>query len=222
MKRRLVLLVFIFLFIGLGLFGLSNFKSRQKLNVTIAGRASGVSATLYRVSVRNDDVSPENRIDKSKPVKQFTASETVTLKKGEYVLITSESTDYSSQVLSTTLGDEPQALTVDPVYTNAKLAALLNADKTALDTLIKTAFPSANNYDIGAGELSEHGDWYGTTLRPKQTLEEQQLNYVDVYRLVAHKENGVWKMVTSQPQLVVNRYDYPNIPRDVLVGLNQQ
>lgn len=222
MRKRLILLAFVLLVVMLGLVGLSYIRSKQKLTIVFDANISGVSVALYRVTTQNDDISPEGRIDKSNPIKELTSGETMSIKKGNYVLIASGSSDYSKQVISVELGNKPQSLTINPFYTETKLEQLLAADKDKLLALIVSTFPVAANYDIGAGTLYERGEWYATTLRPKQTAEEERLGYIDVYRLVAHKESGTWKIVTIPPELIINTHNYPNIPRDILVDVNKQ
>lgn len=223
-RRRLVISTLIlFLFLVLGIFVITYIKSAQKLSIIFANESTGIKATVYRVTLDNHEVGYENRIDKDNPVREFVAAEEVTLKKGEYVLITSGNEDYIKRVINFTLDDKPETITINPEYSETKLSALLKTDKDVLKKLISTSYPRIiNSYDVSDGKLYQNGDWYTTILYPKQTEEQKRLGYVDVYRLVAHKKSGVWKIITDPPELIVNIHNYPTIPRDILVDLNKQ
>lgn len=180
--------------------------------------ASGVEALLYR----DNDTAADN-LTENEPVAEFTGSETLQISKGRYILVTSESKDFAKQTSQFTLGDTPEKIIIYPLYSSNKLTSLLPTEKGAITTLLNSSFPGViGEYDVDVGRLYEHGDWYGTTLRLRLTDEQRRLSYIDIYRIVAQRVSGEWRLVTTQPELIVNIKDYPQIPRDVLVDLNRQ
>jgi len=201
--------------------GISYIRSFQKVEFRFVGNA-GVKASIYRAVSSDHETDAAAAANKKNLVREVSNNQTIKLKKGDYVIATSGNKDYASQDVTLSLNNTKQTITIDPEYTVAKLGTLLKQQRAALQQAIVTALPAAiHNYTVGEGHLYQHGDWYGTTLQPKLSAEQLRVNYVDIYRLVAHKEKSGWKIITLPPELSLSRIKYPTIPRDILVDVNK-
>ena len=221
-KKPFVLLgLIISAVIGL-VYGVSYWVSLQKLEIQFDQSNLGINASIYSVPGKDGDGNPINFIDRNRLVGEATGNKSFKLKKGLYVVSTSGNNDFGAQSQTINLGSKPETIHINPKYTDNKLAELLGQEKATLQAAIKNSFPKTiSGYDIGNGKLYDQGEWYGTTLVIKQTEEQRRLGYTDTYRLVAHKENGVWKIVTVPPELAFSSSKYPNIPKSLLVEINK-
>ena len=217
-KLAIIPIILVVVFVG----WIMHSRSFQKLTISFADQNANMSVKIYRLPTADDDANPESFMKDEYLAHELDKDGSIKLKKGKYLISSVANADYAPQISTVDLNDQPQSVIINPGYTSTKLAVLLQTESPILRQLITSQFPATSQYDIGQGKLYERGDWYGTTLRPKQTEEQSRVNYIDVYRLVAHKENGQWKIVTSPPRLVISRLDYPEIPRDILIEVNKQ
>lgn len=220
-KKIIIWLALILAAAGLAILATNYYRSFQRLQVSFAVPAAGLKASIYRLPVQDDDADFQAFIHKDYLVGETNQDTNLKLKEGKYLVVTSGNQDYAAQTEAVSLIDGPKTVTINPAYTTDKLAELLGRERDALRQTITTAFPIVTSgYEIGGGKLYEHGDWYGTTLRLSQTEEQKRLGYADTYRLVAHKENGLWVVKTKPPQLVLSRLSYPDIPVAILKDVN--
>ncbi len=222
-RKNIIKLVFVVVLLCSMLFGLYNFIfSYQELSVELPEQHAGLKAKLYRSAEHNPEVSHESYIKKENLIKDFDKSSTFRLKKGDYLLTTSSNEDFEAQTTEVSLKDEKVKTIVTTKLSEKKLQANLAVEKAALHATIRVAFPeTSNGYIINQGKLFENGNWYGTTIVPNLSEEERRLNYVDIYRVVAAKQGGTWKVLTKPPELVLSYKKYPDIPKAILSEVNK-
>ena len=198
------------------------FTSYKLVTVQYADGLSGVTAKIYNVDKKNDEVSLNKLVASQQPVKQVTANSSFKLRSGDYVLIT-EGNGYVQNVQPFTLTG-PQTLTVDPDYTPEKLAEMLVPQKATIDNIIATTVPNfSNQYKISNGKLYGQGEWYGAIIEPNISAEQAARSYNDRFGVVARKDSkGEWKVVTIPPEIILSSVKYPQIPIDTLIDINNQ
>lgn len=219
-KKRLLLITFILLFVALGAFAYMYFTSFQMLTLNVSSVMEKPTITIYKVPSDKDVSNPALVIDDKAIVKKTTGSETIKLQKGRYYITAKSGTtaDYTKDV---TLGGEPQTVSVDPNLNAKLLSERLSGEESAILPVLYKTYPQINNgYVLQTGKLYGQGDWYSTSIvsgsNPNPT------DYRDIFHVVLHKEDGVWKVKTRIPELNLDKYTYPNIPIDVLVQANKQ
>lgn len=201
--------------------GLSIYFSYQKVTVNFTQTKPGFAVNIYKTDTSSNEISPDKLIDQNNLVKTVEEDSTFKLKAGNYVWETKGTSDYQRETGQLIITTKPQTITVNPVYTDTKLKSLLAEESPAIQKLIATAIPGIGTaYRTTTGRLYQNGEWYGTIIYPNLSTEALRTNYVDTFRLVAHKANGMWKIVTLPPDLVLTTKAYPNIPRTVLVDVN--
>jgi hypothetical protein len=204
-----------------GLVGVSILTSSQTLTITYASTNPLVKTSVYKLLDANEG-DPGQAVDPKNLVKEVTQTSKFKLRKGRYAVVTSGSPDYQTQSSSVILGGTAQSVGVDPTYSTAKLQSQLVKEQATLVQTVTTTVPAfTNKYKITSGKLYQRGDWYGALIVPNLTDDQLSTQYVDNYRLVAHKENGVWKVLTLPPELIISSLKYPNIPHDILVDVNK-
>lgn len=221
MRNRLLALVVIFIVLGAGLFSFLEATSKRNLTITIPEGLQGYSVGIYRAGKGAQAAAPESFIDTKNLIKEITATTTISLKQGSYVVANKKNNDYEQQAETVTLDKKPAEITMKATYSNNKLADLLTANRSAVQQAVTTAIPLAKNYKFGAEKLFQNGDWYGATLIPNLSIEQERVTYVDKYHVIAHKESGTWKVLTPVPSLILSQVAYPDIPFDVLSETNK-
>lgn len=166
----------------------------------------------------NVSVSLYNSADKDKKTfATITSNTTLSLKDGNYCSVPS-STTYDTAPACFTVQGKAMSVTINPSYSEARLAALLPSEMTATKSVITTAYAAIiSQYTLGAGKLYGQGQWYGTTLAQNVSPSDRP----DIYRVLLQKSSGTWKIV-AYPQISLSKYDYPQIPVDILRDLNKQ
>lgn len=189
------------------------------LTVNISPSLPGYAARVYTVPEGNNSGGGTPEGD---PVAEFTQSQTISLREGSYVVVGGSEPDFSIQTTAVDLISD-QSISVQPVYSEAKLASLLASETPAIQQAIRTSvFGLDSTYTLGPGKLFGLGEWYGTIIYPNLSAEQLRTQYVDVYRVVMKKENDAWTLVTNPPELILGAPKYPAIPKDVLENVNAQ
>jgi hypothetical protein len=219
-RRPLAIFIIVLVVLVGATIGYNYLKSFQKLTVVIGSDIPSLKVSVYKLPPGGHESGPLSDFKAPKYlVRETTSSTTFKLKKGEYLVSSSGNNDYVEQDEEVHL-DQPQQAKVDPQYTATKLASQLKQEASAINQAIAGAVPGVANYTVAGGKLYQRGEWYGTVLTVKQTAEQARTSYTDIYRLVAQKQNGTWKVVAT-PDLNLSIVTYPSIPRAVLVDVNK-
>jgi hypothetical protein len=212
-SKRLLLMAAAVLVIGvISLLGIISYQhSRQQLTVNFTDNLNAVVSVYAAI----DDGTPHPTRTKGGVVAVIHPNMPITIAKGPHILVVSGA-NLSPLNYGFVLGSTPANKHIDISYTQDYLNRLVPNANAEVIPLIQNQYSQVSNlYTINSGKLYGEGDWYGTTLTYKGPIPDNR----DSLRIVAHKENGVWKLAT--PVLItVSAISYPNIPRYVLVGVN--
>lgn len=111
-----------------------------------------------------------------------------------------------------------KTINLDPYYSKEKLGQILASELPVIQRQIKESYPNVYLYSIQPGELYRKGDWYGTTLLYTGPYTPNR----DSLRLIMNKNNGKWVIMTNPPNISLNKYEFPNIPVEILDEVNDQ
>ncbi len=211
MNRRIVLIIGIvitFVVIGLIAYGILT-STPQKVTITFDNKEGGVTLSLYHAK---DGTST----DTSGPaIQTITSNVPFSITKGVYI-IKASGMNIDASPMSITVGDTPITKTFTVSYSTDYLSQLLDKNQTALTSLIFSKYPSVpSTYTLQEGRLFDQGEWYGTALVYKGSDTDNR----DTLHLIAHLVNDQWSLAT-EPDITLNKIDYPNIPEDVLRQTN--
>lgn len=183
--------------------------SLQKLTISFDTTGSP-KLNLYKQS------SKDSEVQRDKVIHTFTATETVSLQKGTYVIETSGE-NFSTNPTTITVGDSPVEKTIPVMYTDDYLARLLAKEKPSILQAIVTQFKNAQTlYSIQPGKLYGKGEWFGTAL----IYNGQSSDYRDTLHLVLRKnDNGTWTTVGT-PNITLSAVDNPDVPSYILSEVN--
>jgi len=211
MRRRIIIIIGIviaFVVIALIVYGLMT-GAPQKVTVTFDNKNGAATVHLYHAkSADSNDIE-------GTAVQTITSGVSFEVPKG-YYLIEASGNNIDSTPTKLTVGDTPvtQAITVS--YSADYLSKLLDKNQAALTSLILAKYPTIpSTYTLQEGKILGQGDWYGTALVYKGTNTDNR----DTLHLIAHLVNGQWSLVT-EPNITLNKIDYPAIPEDVLKQTN--
>ncbi len=210
-KLFIILVIVVFIILGAVNIFINNKNSYQFVSINIADNVPSVKLDIYKLDNNN------KTLVKTIPA---TSSE-FKLKKGTYDIITIGD-GYQKITYNLKLGAKPEVIAVNPSFTKDKLSALLKDEQSTIMAVIKSAYPQTKStYDIEEGSLYILGQWYGTTLHLKQTVEQEREGYIDRYKIILKKESDNWKVITSPPEIILSKIKYPKIPREILVEVNK-
>lgn len=188
------------------------------LTINVNPTVSDFSVKVYPVKEGQDVGSATS----SQPVAEVKQTQTLNLRQGNYLVLSGPEPDFIVTIKDVKL-ESNTSVDITPAYSSTKLDDLLKAESSAIQQAVRSSvYGFSDGFSIGPGKLFGLGEWYGTIIYPNLSDEELRLQYVDVYRLVMKKENGVWKLATNPPQLILGDPDYPEIPREVLDNVNDQ
>lgn len=141
----------------------------------------------------------------------------ISLQNGNYCAQPTDS-KYDNTPVCFIVEGKDTSVTVEPNNSTNYLAQLLPDELTAINAVINQKYSAIiGNFTVTTGALYQHGEWYGGTLTQNVSQASDQ---GDVYRFVLHKMNNMWE-VAAFPQIALNKYDYLNIPYDVLSATNK-
>lgn len=206
--RRLVVISLVVFMVFAALVVFTNFRrSYQSVYLSVGPEVSG--KLFDKWNGEKGLGNPEN-----KPILEFRESYTGKLKKGDYVLETSNSSGYKDVASSFVVGDEPYSNSISLDYTDQKLNELLKKELPLITQVVRTEYPqTTQSFSLVGGKLFKDGTWYGARL---VSLDQTQ----DSFRIVLNKKGGEWIVATKPPNLVLTTQDFPSVPRDVLESTN--
>lgn len=202
-KKLLVIVISLIIVLtgGLGLYAFLNSFKEVSFDII-----NGINVTLTHSS----------KDSKTKIIDRFNSSKVLSLQAGKYCINPSGDNIDSSSICFE-VKNKPMTIKVDPSYSEEYLSTILTNELPTLSSLINTTYaPIIGGYDIDSGKLYSKGEWYATTLTEKVAPSDRG----DIYRLIAHKENGTWK-ITAFPQITISRLDYPGIPVNIIRDVNK-
>lgn len=142
----------------------------------------------------------------------------LSLRPGTYYYVAMGDIYAETKVEFVVKGDDTQ-IKIDPAFSPGHLQAMLDRQtKDDIHSVLKSTYPDVlKKYTIEEGELYQQGQWYGTILSP--IIDERDIG--DIYRVVLTKQGDSWKIINN-PELILTTENYPNVPVDVLHGINDQ
>ncbi len=186
-----------------GIFVLQYIFSLHSVKITLS---NNVSANIYKVI--------DNRNEQ--PFRVIKSSSTLFLQNGRYCLTPSDS-NYNSEPNCFIVDGSDTSINFDPDYSEGYLGHILGSQQETINNIITKKYsPLINSFTLKTGMLFRHGEWYGTTLTQKVAKSSQG----DVYRLLMKKVDDKWSIV-AYPQIVLNKYDYSQVPYEVLDKVNR-
>lgn len=204
MPKKILSLVVLVVVVLLGLAAwLRHAQSYQTISVKLD---TGVSGKL----IRGGGEDP----GQVATVANFTDSYSAKLKKDDYTLTLHGGTDYQPKTIPVSLDAMPVNLKVSLDYSTAKLAQLLSSELPAISQALDQKYPTTSTkYSISQGHLFKRGDWFGALMVPLG-------NSQDTLRVILNKNGGKWTVATKPPDIILNIFTYPDIPKEILQAVN--
>jgi hypothetical protein len=176
-----------------------------------------VDITLKQPDMTIRIYTDSEAIETDKPLATIDKSTSISLREGAYVYVP-DSDKVEKTAIAFEVSAEPTDLTVDPSYSDAHLASLLESEMPTIRQLLNSRYqPEISSYTVESARLFDKGEWFAAALVPKIIKETGQ---ADIYRVVLHKQNSSWEIIAA-PDLVLTSSDYPDIPRYILRYINQ-
>ena len=160
------------------------------------------------------DAMPGNKVfiyQQSNPQKPtlINSGQKINLAKGDYV-VQADGANIIQRKLYLQVSDTPVEVYLPISYKEQTLQNMLGAEEENLRNLISQTYPEQMlNYDITNLKLVKDGTWAVGKLSQKNQSEPS-----DDFIFVLHKTNR-WQFAAG-PDLTLSKYDYKNIPQDVL------
>jgi hypothetical protein len=203
---RLLIVVVIIVGVFSGYRYVTSFRSIQITYKNVS------AVTVYDISGVGDDGG-----DKKVVGKITESGKKIRLKKGRSFSAAYTGIDgYDSSEIRFGSSQVDKTIAIDPYYSDSSLNQLLEQQYPVLQSILRAKYPNISLYTIQKGKLYHWGDWYGTTLT---YVGSDYLNR-DTLRVILKKENGQWVIKTDPPSIVFSKFNYPDIPVDILSAVN--
>lgn len=203
-KKQLILITILIILAGAGFAVYNYLHSFQYVTVNY-DKSEGV-VKLYGPA-DSKDTAPQTLIPNEKQK----------VKKGNYTLKWSGE-HIAADEQSITVRDTPATATVIFRFSDAYLAELLQKEYPRITDVINQAYPKLPSlYTLSRAKLYDRGEWFGAVLTYKG---KDSLNR-DTLRLLAKKDNGAWKLMTTPPAPLLSTKAYPDAPQAVIQDINQ-
>lgn len=146
-----------------------------------------------------------------------TAHQPIRLKKGEYTLSRfGAHVEPNSEIIRIDGSWRQKSVRFD--FTRTYLAKQYQAEREAIKQTIATRYPQLDSLYIISGEaLYGRGEYFGAAL----TYRDQTSDQRDRLHILLEKTNGTWRMLSTPPVPILSTQDYPAVPRDILIAINQ-
>ena len=219
-RKLLVIIVLVGLLLGVGGLVFWYFTAFQYVTISYqSGQEREVF--LYQIPDGTDPHVATSGERDDLLINKVKQTQTIRTEKGGYILYAPESETYAEYEQYFELGGEEKTILVSSILSPERLESLLKKEQATIVEKIMEAYPQAQNgYEIHRGNLHDLGQWYTTTIRQKLVGDEERFNYVDVYRVVLHKDNG-WS-IAAGPKLTLSKLEYPDVPVYILQEINKQ
>ncbi len=175
--------------------------SFHKLTVEIVG---SFDAIIYKQEVTG-----------TKTMATINNSKNIWIRNGIFC-VRADDPKYSQIPACVVVNGKKESIKLDPNYSNQHLEELLEPEIQPIHDLIKQTYsPLINNYQIDRGKLLGKGDYYATTIIELSAYYTRK----DTYRIILKKIDNGWQTL-GKPEIVVNKYNYPDVPRNILSEVN--
>ncbi|MDO4781258.1 MAG: hypothetical protein Q4A34_02615 [Candidatus Saccharibacteria bacterium] len=136
------------------------------------------------------------------------------LKQGGYIISISSRDNSLEEKTFKIAVDKDNTITLDSTYTADFLQRTLVKERTPINNLILSTYPSLQHNFIRKKEALLKSDltWYAASYVQKNL---EKGNPGDSYTIILHKEGDVW-VVKSRPQIINTKFNTRNIPDHIL------
>lgn len=215
--KTLVLVVFV-VAVGYGVYFWQS--SKQQVRILFNGEHQGLKINIHRAKGFSEERDFNVYKNKDSFVGEYTENTNIKLKKGTYLLSSTENPTYKTREEIFTVGGHKVELSITPSLSVKSLQERLITEGPSVRALIESTFPKKQtNYELSKETLYEDGTWYGVLLTPK-TEYSNLYGYVDSYKLIANKVGGKWQIITRPPELVISKKKYPAVPVTIIQSIN--
>lgn len=146
-----------------------------------------------------------------------TAHQPMRLKKGEYTLSRfGTHIEPRSEIVRVDGSWQQKSVRFD--FTRTYLAEQYHIERSAIKEVIATRYPQLDSlYTISGEALYGRGEYFGAALTHRDRTSDQR----DRLHILLKKANGTWRVISTPPVQILSTLDYPAVPRDILIAINQ-
>lgn len=203
MNKLVIAIVGVLLLLVALPFVVSYLLSFHTVTLSVSGAPS---ARLYKLQNKKEE----------QVMQSINSATTLRLQNGTYCAKPTAE-NYQDTPVCFTVENKDLAASLDFSFTQLYLDELLKDQQASINKLIKDTYKEViDGFVLKDGMLLGQGDWYGTTLTKKVARGDQG----DVYRVLLKKSGDAWSIVTY-PQIVLSKFNYPDVPYSVLDTTNK-
>lgn len=208
-KRRLVLVLIIGLVAAAGVIAIDYYTARVSVPIEFEN--------IQEVTI--SEPAGEHANSQVKQISVTASGSKIRLKKGEQYLVSYAGNEgYANGEEILIVKNSGSAVKISPSFSDKKLTSILDSQLGSIHEVLKKNYANMTLYEIQRGKLYQFGDWYGTTLK---YIGPDPFN-ADTLRVVLKKDSNTWTVVTDPPNISLSKFDYPDIPEEVLRDINNR
>ncbi len=219
MRRFITLLIIVAVIGGAGYAVYKLLPKKQTVTVNFVSPTKGVTVKFYKSP--GGDTPNAQIINDSNLVQEVSSPQTIKLTKGDYVWQATAGDQYTKKDRKIVVDSKPVTVDITLALTDTALGSLLSTESSQIRATLNSALPLlASQYEINTEKMYGDGTWYGALIVPRLTAEQRRTSYFDIFRVVVHKEDGRWKLVSNPPELILTTAKFPQVPKEVLSAIN--
>jgi hypothetical protein len=203
-RLKIILLLSFGVLIVVALFVIQYMSTLRQVSFTVPNPVGG---KLYNTTDGKKEQLPQT----------LNTAVVVSLQKGNYCVEPTD-TKYDLTPICFVVENKAVSVLIDPNYSKDNLTELLTSEELlTINTIIQDKYSAViDKFVLKDGSLFGRGEWYGATLTERVARSDQG----DVYRVLLNKKDGVW-VIVAYPQIILSKFDYPDVPYSVLDGINR-
>lgn len=218
-SKKLAFFVFSLLVVIFAFAGFSYLNSFKEITIQLPNseqRTVEIHEVLDGVDLHNSSLSESE----DSLVKTLGSTGDLKLRVGDYIVYAAENDEYAELKAPFSVSSNNEVVNVSYIYSEKRLSTLLEEQYEEIRLALRERYKKTIvSYDLAKGSLYGTGKWYYSTLRKKQTKEEERLSYSDIFRVVMKRDDTGWTVV-AHPQLTISRVLYPDIPDELIDSVN--
>ena len=166
--------------------------------------------------VQDLEVELKSRTNKTAKPVRLKVNQTVYLRPGKYDL---KSTSDKYQLPNQTINlINNQSLDLRPDYSDKYTKETFKNDLKTITNIIEKKYPTVGFDILQSSTFKQRGQYFIAAVSIFTSPNTSDL--VEIYKIIYKRQGNTWQQLNSQPALIFNQQDHPNIPADILQAAN--
>lgn len=166
--------------------------------------------------VQDLEIELKSRTNKTAKPVRLKVNQTVHLRPGKYDL---KSTSDKYQLPNQTINlINNQSLDLRPDYSDKYTKETFKNDLKTITNMIEKKYPTVGFDILQSSTFKQRGQYFIAAV--SIFISPNTSDIVEIYKIIYKRQGNTWQQLNSQPALIFNQQNHPNIPADILQAAN--